>query len=48
MKKYMFWVYEFEDGTILKLVNVGLSAREVWKLEDVHGKLVKSGREKPE
>lgn len=32
------WVYTFEDGTILRLFNVGLSADEVWKLAELHGK----------
>ena len=30
--------YTFEDGTILRLLNVGLSVAEIWKLEDLHGK----------
>jgi hypothetical protein len=30
--------YTFEDGTILRLVDVGLSVAEVWKLEELHGK----------
>lgn len=32
------WVYTFADGTILRLFNVGLSADEVWKLAELHGK----------
>lgn len=32
------WIYTFEDGTILRLFNVGLSADEVWKLAELHGK----------
>lgn len=29
--------YTFEDGTILRLIDVGLSLEEVWKLEELHG-----------
>ena len=32
------WVYTFEDGTILRLFNAGLSTDEVWKLAELHGK----------
>jgi hypothetical protein len=32
------WIYEFEDGTVLKLLDEGLSAEEVWKLAELHGK----------
>ena len=34
----MTYIYTFEDGTVLKLLNVGLSVTEVWKLEELHGK----------
>lgn len=33
------FVYEFEDGNIYKLIGVGLSANDIWKLEEIHGKL---------
>lgn len=33
----MVWVYTFDDGTILKLLEVGLSTEEVWKLQELHG-----------
>lgn len=33
----MVWVYTFEDGTVLKLLEVGLSTEEVWKLQELHG-----------
>lgn len=33
------WIYEFEDGTKLELLNNGLSNAEVWKLEELHGKV---------
>lgn len=34
----MIFIYKFEDGTVLRLLNVGLSVAEVWKLEELHGK----------
>ena len=34
----MIYVYTFEDGTVLKLIDVGLSIEEVWKLQELHGK----------
>lgn len=34
----MKYIYAFEDGTVLTLLNVGLSVAEVWKLEELHGK----------
>lgn len=34
----MTYIYTFEDGTVLTLLNVGLSVAEVWKLEELHGK----------
>ena len=30
--------YSFEDGTVLRLLDVGLSTEEVWKLQELHGK----------
>ncbi len=30
--------YEFEDGTVLRLVEIGLSVEECWALEKLHGK----------
>ena len=32
------WIYTFEDGTRLELLNNGLSTAEVWKLQELHGK----------
>lgn len=32
------WVYTFADGTVLKLLEVGLSVEDVWKLSEVHGR----------
>lgn len=37
MSKTIF-IYKFEDGTVLKLVDSGLTAREVFALESIHGK----------
>ena len=36
------WVYEFEDGTKLELLNIGLSVEEIWKLKELHGDVKKS------
>lgn len=37
-KEKAIFKYTFEDGTILRLLDVGLSCAEVWKLEELHGK----------
>ena len=34
----MIYKYTFEDGTVLRLLDIGLSIAEVWKLEELHGK----------
>ena len=34
----MIFKYTFEDGTILRLFDSGLSVAEVWELEKIHGK----------
>lgn len=34
----MIYRYTFEDGTVLRLLNIGLSGEEVWALEELHGK----------
>lgn len=34
----MIFKYNFEDGTILRLLDVGFSLVEIWKLEELHGK----------
>ena len=33
----MFYVYEFEDGARIELLDVGLSTQELWALKDIHG-----------
>lgn len=33
----MIWIYSFEDGTTIKLLNEGLSTAEIWKLQEMHG-----------
>ena len=33
----MIYKYTFEDGTVLRLFDIGLSVAEVWKLEELHG-----------
>ena len=34
----MIFKYTFDDGTVLKLLDIGLSVAEIWKLEELHGK----------
>ena len=34
----MIFKYIFEDGTILRPLDIGLSIEEVWALEKLHGK----------
>lgn len=38
----IIWIYRFEDGTQLKLLNTNLSAEEFIKLQDIHGACVVS------
>lgn len=33
----MIFKYTFEDGTVLRLLDAGLSVEEVWKLQELHG-----------
>ena len=33
----IIWIYKFEDGTQLNLLNTNLSAEEFIKLQDLHG-----------
>ena len=40
----MIYKYTFEDGTVLRLLDVGLSVGEVWSLEKLHGKLLEWSR----
>ena len=44
----VIWVYSFEDGTELKLSDVGFSAEEIWKLEEIHGRCFHLARAKME
>lgn len=32
----MVWVYTFEDGTVLKLIDAGLTTAEIYKLQELH------------
>ena len=34
----MIYKYIFGDGTVLRLLGIGLSVEEVWALEKLHGK----------
>lgn len=36
----MIYQYNFADGTVLKLIDSGLTMQEVWKLEELHGKCI--------
>lgn len=36
--KNVVYKYTFQDGTELKLLNIGFSVQEVWKLQEIHGK----------
>ena len=31
------WIYSFEDGTVLKLIDIGFSTGELWELKKIHG-----------
>lgn len=33
----IIWIYKFKDGTVLKLLDTGLSVGELWALEEMHG-----------
>ena len=37
----LLWIYIFEDGTEITLVNQGFSVGELWKMEELHGKYAK-------
>ncbi len=37
-KRMKIWIYIFEDGTVLKLLDVGFSCQELWALKKLHGK----------
>lgn len=43
----MIYKYTFEDGTVLRLLDLGLSVEEVLALEKLHGncKIESEGRE---
>ena len=42
----MIYKYTFEDGTVLRLLDIGLSVEEVWMLEKLHGKCKAESEEK--
>lgn len=33
----LIFKYTFEDGTILKLLDIGFSLEELWMLQELHG-----------
>ena len=40
----MIFKYVFDDGTVLMLLDVGLSTEEIWKLQELHGECKKVER----
>ncbi len=34
----LLWIYTFDDGIEITLVNQGFSMGELWKMEELHGK----------
>lgn len=42
MNIHTIWIYSFDDGTKLKLLDAGLSTQEIVELEKLHGKCVVS------
>lgn len=36
------FVYEFEDSTVFKLLGAGFSSEEIFRLIEIHGKLIKT------
>lgn len=41
MRRSAIFIYKFNDGTSFHLLNAGFSIREIWALEEIHGKLTK-------
>ena len=37
----LVYIYEFTDRSIYKLIDVGFCAADLWKLEEIHGKLIR-------
>ena len=42
MNDHTIWIYSFDDGTQLKLLDTGFSMKEIIALEKLHGKCVMS------
>ena len=40
MNDYTIWIYSFDDGTELKLLDIGFSMQEIVELEKLHGTCV--------
>lgn len=40
MHTHTIWIYIFEDGTKLQLLDIGLSTQELTMLQDLHGAVV--------
>ena len=40
MHTHIIWIYFFDDGTKLQLLDIGLSTQELMMLQDLHGAVV--------
>lgn len=40
------FVYVFEDGTTFKLIDAGFSSEEIFRLIEIHGKLINTYTER--
>lgn len=40
MNTHTIWIYSFDDGTELKLLDTGFAVQEIVVLEKLHGKCV--------
>ena len=40
VKKMTIYEYKFQDGTTFKLLDAGFSGNEIFKLSDLHGKII--------
>lgn len=46
MNIHTIWIYLFDDGTQLELLDTGFSIQEIFDLEKLHGKCVMSHKRK--
>ena len=40
MNDYTIWIYSFDDGTELKLLDIRFSTQEIAELTKLHGKCI--------